>query len=137
MHSDEERKKQKGTDSSGMDIGEVAELTRKLKEEVERTNQYSQSVGWGKGSAPEVTKLNEDNQTNDQLEKLYQLLKGKGKGETRTCYICGKAGHLAKDCWQGKGKSKGKGFFKGGKFGKGRKGKGKYGKGEGCYNCGQ
>ena len=32
--------------------------------------------------------------------------KGKGKKETRTCNICHKVGHIAKDCWH-KGKEKG------------------------------
>ena len=32
--------------------------------------------------------------------------KGKGKKETRTCNICHKVGHIAKDCWR-KGKEKG------------------------------
>ena len=28
----------------------------------------------------------------------------RGKGGDRTCYMCGKQGHMAKNCWQRKGK---------------------------------
>ena len=70
--------------------------------------------------------------------KLNRTLEGKGKGkgnETRACYICGKTGHLAKDCYYNpKGKGKGKGDLGKGEYGKG-KGKGvlggKGGKGRG------
>ena len=60
------------------------------------------------------------------------------------CHTCGRFGHLAKDCWQNKGQSKGKDpRGKGGKKGK-RKGKGKTNKdvclkfgqrGHGAKNC--
>ena len=42
--------------------------------------------------------------------------KGGGKMETRTCHLCQKVGHLAKDCWvkpQGKAQAKGKARAKG------------------------
>ena len=25
--------------------------------------------------------------------------KGKGKGDSKACYVCGRTGHMAKDCW--------------------------------------
>ena len=43
---------------------------------------------------------------------------GKGKGTDKTCWSCGKKGHMAADCWGNKGKGKGgaqKGMGKGGK----------------------
>ena len=30
----------------------------------------------------------------------------RGRGEDRTCFVCGKWGHMAKNCWQGKGREK-------------------------------
>ena len=120
--------KQKGVDSNGMDIGEVAEWTRKLKEEIERTEQFKQDPSWAKGSSPDTGPLNnEDNRLNEQLNELYQVLKGNGKGETRTCYIRGQTGHLAKHCWQKNANRKEK-VTKEDNFGKG-KGFRKFGKG--------
>ena len=73
----------------------------------------------------------------------YVQGKGKGKG-TKTCYTCGKVGHVSKDCWHGKSKgtsssstskgssSKGSSTGKGTKGSKGSpKGKGKSSKGKG------
>ena len=54
----------------------------------------------------------------------------------KKCHTCGRFGHLAKDCWQNKGKSKGKDpKGKGGNKGK-VKGKGKTDK-DVCLKCGQ
>ena len=72
-------------------------------------------------------------------------VQGKGKGKsTKTCFTCGKVGHVSKDCWHGKSKgtsssstskgssSKGSSTGKGTKGSKGSpKGKGKSFKGKG------
>eukprot|EP00971_Amphidinium_carterae_P334404 6469680-Amphidinium_carterae.1 len=70
--------------------------------------------------------------------------KGRGKGEPRAqlrpCYVCGKKGHMAKDCWQRESKGKGKPKGNGKGNGKGR-GKGDTQGGDGakgkCWRCGQ
>ena len=58
-----------------------------------------------------------------ELDAVKGKSKGKGKDkggaakkETRTCHVCQKVGHLAKDCWvkpQGKAQAKGKARAKG------------------------
>ena len=77
-------------------------------------------------------------------------VQGKGKGKsTKTCYTCGKVGHISKDCWHGKSKgtsssstskgssSKGSSTGKGTKGSKGSpKGKGKSSKGKGKSKMG-
>eukprot|EP01083_Nonionella_stella_P052552 139389_1 len=68
-------------------------------------------------------------------EGMYQI-------ETRSCFNCGKIGHLARDCYLGDGNKGGRG---GGGFGRGGRGRGR-GRGRGgqrgprygvCYNCGE
>ena len=84
------------------------------------------------------------NEVDKMVQDLLALVKGQGKGrETRACHNCGKAGHLAKDCWNKPGvkgfKGGGKGNFGKGDFGKGEGkggGKGKGGPKGGCWNCG-
>ena len=61
--------------------------------------------------------MNEDKHDDEEEEKAF-MSKTKGKGkwhpntnrlprkESRTCYICNKQGHLAKDCWQNKNANK-------------------------------
>ena len=57
----------------------------------------------------------------------------KGKGKGKTCFVCGRENHKAKDCWHDKGKGKG-GF---GDKGQQKGGKGKsYGKSYGGKNSG-
>eukprot|EP00971_Amphidinium_carterae_P082050 1623115-Amphidinium_carterae.4 len=82
--------------------------------------------------------------------------KGKGKGRGKggygqpqkigPCHICGKQGHLARDCWQNQNQNGGKAKGKGKQKGAGGKGKGKgkdntggasnEAKGK-CWRCGQ
>merc|ERR1712194_34240 len=79
---------------------------------------------------------------------LDALGKGKGKdgkgkgGKQKTCYNCGKTGHLAWECRSSamnvdQGKGKGKGKDKGKKGGKGGKQGGKDLSNLKCYKCGK
>ena len=72
---------------------------------------------------------NDSNTTPMEIDALQQ------HGDKK-CHTCARFGHLAKDCWQNKFKSKGRDSKgKGGKKGKG-KGKGKTDK-DVCLKCGQ
>ena len=90
-----------------------------------------------------------------QPMEIGALGKSKGKGKSKNlqlkpndkCYACGKAGHMAKDCWhkdggKDKGQNQGRGKSSG-KYSKGKSGKGQgaaqgqeKGKGVLCYKCG-
>ena len=126
----------KPVDNSGVDIGELAE---RLKQEIKRSEGFKTEHGWGKGSSPEPTKLNNEPAQMDPIAELCMLLKGKGgkgNGGWGECWTCGSPDHQQWNCPKGKGKF---GGFKGkGKLGKGIKGGdgSKGGKGKGCFNCG-
>ena len=109
---------------TGMDIGALLReaLEQSKKEEEEECGLC----------IPEDVKSKLDEMPSGFKEMFLNAIgKGQGKGDSRTCYNCGKPGHLAKDC-RLPPKGGGKGSYGGGKKG--------VGKGKGpmlCYNCGK
>ena len=92
----------KPTDSSGMDIGELAE---RLKQEIKRSEGFKSEQGWGKGSSPEPTRLNKETVQTDALAELSMLLNakgGKGNGGWGECWTCGSPDHQQWNCPKGK-----------------------------------
>ena len=78
-----------------------------------------------------VTPNNRRGPDDMEIDALTKKGKGKSKGKSKTdgsktsCFVCGRVGHMAKDCWF-KGTSKGSAPNNKGKKGKGKgKGKGK------------
>lgn len=77
---------------------------------------------------------------------VLDVIKGKagtkGEGKGNECFVCGKSGHYARECWfkgKGKGGDKGKGKGKGAPKGWWQKGTGKgapYSVGKGAYSLG-
>ena len=79
----------------------------------------------GRGDAMDVDAITFKGGKPKGEAKGYSKGKGKDKGkaaekEQRDCWICGKKGHLSKDCWHNKDEKDTKGYAKGKGHGKGK-----------------